>query len=91
MLGAALIAESPPSGVGPLLTFERRDAQFFEGSPGLTRPIGLIAVASDVPFVGSIGSLYIETGEIDAIFTGIRSAKERAEDWQQRLIQSNEI
>jgi GT2 family glycosyltransferase/glycosyltransferase involved in cell wall biosynthesis len=72
------------------MTFERRDAGFFEGSVGLARPIYLVAVASDVPFVGSIGSLYIETSEIETIFTTSRTAKQQAEECRQQLVKSKQ-
>ncbi|UFN50704.1 methyltransferase domain-containing protein [Roseomonas sp. OT10] len=75
MLGSAVMPEAPPAaGAQPLVTFERRDQRLFEASTGLPRPIYLVALASDAPLRRTGGSLYIETGGVEAIFNRLAAA-----------------
>ena len=85
LLGSALVAEELPAEAAPLLTFEKRDAQRFEASVGLPRPIYLVAVASDQPFVPRIGSLYVETSGIEALFAARAAAREEIRSLTERL------
>ncbi|MBX6385488.1 MAG: glycosyltransferase [Microbispora sp.] len=90
LLGAAIMAEAPPAGAGPLLTFERRGDQHFECSTGLSRPLYLIAVASDAPFTGTVGSLYVQSDNVEAILSQIESSRAEAEDLRQRFLNLSE-
>jgi glycosyltransferase involved in cell wall biosynthesis/GT2 family glycosyltransferase/SAM-dependent methyltransferase len=91
LLGTALVAENPPADAGPLITFERRGDQHFECSAGLPRALYLLAVASDRPRTDSLGSLYVDSGNIEAMFDQIRTAHIQAEDWRQQLIRSQAL
>ena len=85
LLGSALVAEELPAEAAPLLTFEKRDAQHFEASVGLPRPIYLLAVASDQPFVPRIGSLYVETSGVEALFAAPAAARQEIRSLTERL------
>ena len=90
LLGSALVAEELPAEAAPLLTFEKRDAQHFEASVGLPRPIYLLAVASDQPFVPRIGSLYVETSGVEALFTGPAAARQEIRSLTERLTEQGD-
>lgn len=90
LLGSALVAEEVPAGAAPLLTFEKRDAGRFEASVGLPRPIYLVAVASDQPFVPRIGSLYIETSGVEALFAAPAAARQEIRSLAERLAEQGE-
>jgi SAM-dependent methyltransferase len=90
LLGSALMAEEPPASTTPLLTFERRDGRLFEASTGLPRPIYLVAVASDAAFSPCIGSLYIETSGIEAIFATAAASRQENQSLTERLIKERE-
>jgi len=90
LLGSALIAEELPAEAAPLLTFERRGDQLFEASAGLPRPIYLVAVASDHAFVPRIGSLYVETSGIEALFAASAAAKQEIESLTGRLAEQGD-
>lgn len=90
LLGSALIAEELPAEAAPLLTFEKRDAQLFEASVGLPRPIYLVAVASDHAFVPRIGSLYVETSGIEALFAAPAVARQEIQSLTERLIEQGD-
>jgi SAM-dependent methyltransferase len=78
MLGSALMPEAPLTGEPALWTFEGRDATHFEASPGLPRPLDLVAVASDVPLEDGFGALYIETGSFDRFFSRLAEVDNEA-------------
>ncbi len=90
LLGSALMAEELRAAAGPLLTFERRDRSLFEASVGLPRPIYLVAVASDTTFVPSVGSLYVETSGIEAIFAAASAAKQEVRALSERVAAEGE-
>ena len=90
LLGSALVAEDLPAEAAPLLTFEKRDAGRFEASVGLPRPIYLLAVASDQPFVPRVGSLYVETSAVEAVFAGQAAAREEVRSLTARLVEQGE-
>lgn len=90
LLGSALIAEELPAQAAPLLTFEKRGDQLFEASVGLPRPIYLVAVASDHAFVPRIGSLYVETSGIEALFAGPAAARQEIRSLTGRLVEQGE-
>jgi hypothetical protein len=90
MLGSTLIAEEPGDPAGQLLTYEKRNDQLFEASVGLPRPIYLTAVASNEPFKSSIGSLYIETSGIEAIFAKARSSNLEIVSLTERLLEQGD-
>lgn len=90
LLGSALIAEELPPEPAPLLTFEKRGTQFFEASIGLPRPIYLVAVASDNVFVPHVGSLYVETSGVEALFAASAAAKNSIEALTERLTEQGD-
>lgn len=90
LLGSALMAEELPAEAAPLLTFEKRDAQLFEASVGLPRPIYLVAVASDRAFVPRIGSLYVETSGIEALFAAPAAARQEIQSLTERLVEQGD-
>ncbi len=90
LLGSALIAEELPAEAAPLLTFEKRDDQLFEASVGLPRPIYLVAVASDHAFVPRIGSLYVETSGIEALFAAPAAAQQEIQSLTKRLVEEGD-
>jgi SAM-dependent methyltransferase len=90
LLGSALVAEGLPAEAAPLLTFEKRDAQRFEASVGLPRPIYLVAVASDQPFVPRIGSLYIETSGVEALLAAPAAARQEIRSLTERLTEQGD-
>jgi hypothetical protein len=90
LLGSALIAESTCPQTRPLLTFERRDATHFEASPGLPRPIYLLAVVSDTPVDERFGSLYIETSNLDGLFCRLGDAENKTKELNSRLMEECE-
>ncbi len=90
LLGSALVAEEVPAGAAPLLTFEKRDAGRFEASVGLPRPIYLMAIASDQPFVPRIGSLYVETSGIEALYDASAAARQEIRSLTERLVEQSE-
>ncbi len=90
LLGSALVAEELPAEAAPLLTFEKRDAQRFEASVGLPRPIYLMAVASDQPFVPRIGSLYVETSGVEALFAAQAAARQEVQSLTERLTEQGD-
>jgi SAM-dependent methyltransferase len=90
LLGSALMVEEFGAQPSPLLTFERRDQSLFEVSVGLPRPIYLVAVASDAAFVPNIGSLYVETSGIEAIFAAASAARQEIRSLTERLVQQGE-
>ncbi len=90
LLGSALVAEELPAEVAPLVTFEKRDSQFFEASVGLPRPIYLVAIASDNAFVPRVGSLYVETSGVEALFAASAAAKQEIRSLTERLVEQGE-
>ena len=90
LLGSAMVAEELPAGVAPLVTFEKRDNRFFEASVGLPRPIYLVAVASDNAFVPHVGSLYIETSGVEALFAASAAAKQEIGSLTERLMEQGD-
>lgn len=90
LLGSALVAEKLPAEVAPLVTFEKRDSQFFEASVGLPRPIYLVAVASDHAFVPHVGSLYVETSGVEALFAASAAAKQEIGSLTERLVEQGD-
>ncbi len=90
LLGSALVAEDLPAEAAPLLTFEKRDAGRFEASVGLPRPIYLVAIASDQPFVPRIGSLYIETSGVEALFAAPAAARQEIQSLTERLTEQGD-
>jgi SAM-dependent methyltransferase len=65
MLGSALVSEGDRPCLS--LTFEKRGPHHFEAAGGLSRPVYLVAVASDQPVASVPDSFYIETAEIGAV------------------------
>jgi len=90
LLGSALVAEELPAAVAPLVTFEKRGNQFFEASVGLPRPIYLVAVASDNAFVPHVGSLYVETSGVEALFAASAAAKQEIRSLAERLAEQGD-
>jgi hypothetical protein len=90
LLGSALMAEHVAPETAPLLTYERRGGRFFEASIGLPRPLSLVAVASDAAVVPCIGSLYIETSDIEAIFAASVATKREVQSLTKRLERQDE-
>lgn len=80
MLGSALVTETLPEGgqAGAPLTFERRGPARFEASVGLPRAVYLLAIASDAPLGPVADSLYIETGEVEALLADVPALREEA-------------
>ncbi len=79
IIGSALMAESTVTASDPILTFEKHDSTHYEASVGLGRATYLIAAASDVPTATRIGSLFIESGSLDALFAAGARGQEHAE------------
>ena len=90
LLGSALVAEELPAEAAPLLTFEKRDDRLFEASVGLPRPIYLVAVASDQAFVPRIGSLYVETSGVEALFAAPAAARQEIRSLTERLVEQGD-
>jgi len=90
LLGSAMVAEELPAQVAPLVTFEKRDNRFFEASVGLPRPIYLVAVASDNAFVPHVGSLYVETSGVEALFAASAAAKQEIQSLTERLVEQGD-
>ncbi len=90
LLGSALVAEELPAAVAPLVTFEKRGSEFFEASVGLPRPIYLVAVASDNAFVPHVGSLYVETSGVEALFAASAAAKQEIQSLTERLVEQGD-
>ncbi len=65
MLGSAIFPEEPAQAAG-LLTFEQRGPARFEASAGLPRAVYLLALASDHDLAALPGSLYVQTGQVEA-------------------------
>ena len=90
LLGSALVAEELPAEAAPLLTFEKRDDRLFEASVGLPRPIYLLALASDEPFAPRVGSLYVETSGVEALFAAPAAARQEIRSLTERLTEQGD-
>ncbi len=93
LLGSALVTEGPLSaGVQRLpLTFERRGPNRFEGSEGLSRPVYLVAVASDAPIENVPDSLYIESSAIEEALVQLPIARDEAQRATTALVKAGEF
>ena len=72
MIGSVLFSEAV--GAGGTMTFEKRGPSHFEASPGLPRPLYLVAVASDQPLSSMPDSVYIEDGQIESVLSAAGAA-----------------
>jgi GT2 family glycosyltransferase/SAM-dependent methyltransferase len=93
LLGSALVAEGPRSpGARALpLTFERRGPNRFEESEGLSRPVYLVAVASDAPIEDVPDSLYIESSAIEEALVQLPMARDAAQQATAALVKAGEF
>ena len=88
LIGSALV---PDGNASRHLTFEKRDEDHLEACEGLPRAIYALAVASDTPQNERIGSLYIDTSNVDLPFVWASEAHEAraaVQDVQARLDQA---
>ena len=80
ILGSALVTESPARlARNAMLTFERRGADRFEASEGLSRPVYLLAIASDMPIEEVPDSLYIDSSAIEVALGALPAARAEAQ------------
>ena len=90
MIGSALIAEAlSTSGERPApLTYERRGSNRYEESQGLSRPVYLVAVASDVSVSDIPDSLYVDSSSIEDALVSLPVAREEGRQSAAALVEA---
>ena len=73
LIGSALVPDGPAA---RHMTFEKRDEDHLEACAGLPRAIYALAIASDATLPERLGSLYIDTSNVDQPFTWLSEGYE---------------